>query len=152
MGGHFNHNLYVPDYSVAEIRPIAQQSLVALKALKSMGLVHADIKPNNLMFVNPGLYPFKVKPIDFGLARKISDLKSTSQIQPLGYKAPEVVFGLPMNESVDMWDLGCSLGYMYLFEHLFTGNCEYEYIANVQMQGVPPEDVLQEGSKSTRLF
>lgn len=71
----------VPDYSVAEIRPIAQQSLVALKALKSMGLVHADIKPNNLMFVNPGLYPFKVKPIDFGLARKISDLKSTSHIQ-----------------------------------------------------------------------
>uniref|UniRef100_A0A3B3C5R6 Protein kinase domain-containing protein n=1 Tax=Oryzias melastigma TaxID=30732 RepID=A0A3B3C5R6_ORYME len=67
--------------TVSEIRPIAQQLLVALKALKSMGLVHADIKPNNVMFVDHANYPFKVKLIDFGLARNTYKLCKLSEIQ-----------------------------------------------------------------------
>uniref|UniRef100_A0A3P9LHF7 Protein kinase domain-containing protein n=1 Tax=Oryzias latipes TaxID=8090 RepID=A0A3P9LHF7_ORYLA len=127
---------------VSEIRPIAQQILVALNALKSMGLAHTDIKPNNLMLVNHATHPFKVKLIDFGLARNISDLKRTSEIQALGYRAPEAVFGLPMNESVDMWSLGCCLAIS-----------EYEYIATiVRLQGTPPDNVLQEGLRVHYFF
>uniref|UniRef100_A0A3B3C3K9 Protein kinase domain-containing protein n=1 Tax=Oryzias melastigma TaxID=30732 RepID=A0A3B3C3K9_ORYME len=116
--------------TVSEIRPIAQQLLVALKALKSMGLVHADIKPNNVMFVDHANYPFKVKLIDFGLARNTYKLCKLSEIQNVGYRAPEVVFGLPKNESVDMWSLGCNLAFMYLFRDLFMVTSEYDYIAN----------------------
>uniref|UniRef100_A0A3B3DIH2 Protein kinase domain-containing protein n=1 Tax=Oryzias melastigma TaxID=30732 RepID=A0A3B3DIH2_ORYME len=110
--------------TVSEIRPIAQQLLVALKALKSMGLVHADIKPNNVMFVDHANYPFKVKLIDFGLARNTYKLCKLSEIQNVGYRAPEVVFGLPKNESVDMWSLGCNLAFMYLFRDLFMVTCD----------------------------
>uniref|UniRef100_A0A3B3Y1S1 Protein kinase domain-containing protein n=1 Tax=Poecilia mexicana TaxID=48701 RepID=A0A3B3Y1S1_9TELE len=104
---------FVP-LSLPEIRVIAQQLLVALNALKSAGLVHADIKPDNIMFVNHRSQPLKVKLIDFGLAVKASKLWFVGTVQAIGYRAPEVILGLKMNESVDMWSLGCSLAYMYL--------------------------------------
>uniref|UniRef100_A0A3B5M125 Protein kinase domain-containing protein n=1 Tax=Xiphophorus couchianus TaxID=32473 RepID=A0A3B5M125_9TELE len=98
--------------SLSEIRVIAQQLLVALNALKSAGLVHADIKPDNIMFVNHRSQPLKVKLIDFGLAVKVSKLWFVGTVQAIGYRAPEVILGLKMDESVDMWSLGCSLAYM----------------------------------------
>uniref|UniRef100_A0A3B5R175 Protein kinase domain-containing protein n=1 Tax=Xiphophorus maculatus TaxID=8083 RepID=A0A3B5R175_XIPMA len=114
---------FVP-LSLSEIRVIAQQLLVALNALKSAGLVHADIKPDNIMFVNHRSQPLKVKLIDFGLAVKVSKLWFVGTVQAIGYRAPEVILGLKMDESVDMWSLGCSLAYMYLdgmdVQHFFT--------------------------------
>uniref|UniRef100_A0A3B3IDJ1 Protein kinase domain-containing protein n=1 Tax=Oryzias latipes TaxID=8090 RepID=A0A3B3IDJ1_ORYLA len=145
---HFMAHENQKPMEVSEIRPIAQQILVALNALKSMGLAHTDIKPNNLMLVNHATHPFKVKLIDFGLARNISDLKRTSEIQALGYRAPEAVFGLPMNESVDMWSLGCCLAFMYFYKNLYPRTSEYEYIATiVRLQGTPPDNVLQEANQ-----
>uniref|UniRef100_A0A3Q2R186 Homeodomain-interacting protein kinase 2-like n=1 Tax=Fundulus heteroclitus TaxID=8078 RepID=A0A3Q2R186_FUNHE len=94
---------------VSEIRVIAQQLLVALDALKSIGLVHCDIKPDNIMLVNHESQPFKVKLIDFGNAMKTSTLEMVKRIQALGYRAPEVVLGLPLDEAVDTWSLGCVL-------------------------------------------
>uniref|UniRef100_A0A3P9K0J9 Protein kinase domain-containing protein n=1 Tax=Oryzias latipes TaxID=8090 RepID=A0A3P9K0J9_ORYLA len=150
---HFMSKRNRKPMEVSEIRPIAQQILVALNALKSMGLAHTDIKPDNLMLVNHATHPFKVKLIDFGLARNISDLKRTSQIQALGYRAPEAVFGLPMNESVDLWSLGCSLVFMYFFKHLYPRTSEYEYIATiVRMHGTPPDHVLREGLRVHDFF
>uniref|UniRef100_A0A3B3HXQ8 Protein kinase domain-containing protein n=1 Tax=Oryzias latipes TaxID=8090 RepID=A0A3B3HXQ8_ORYLA len=135
---HFMSKRNRKPMEVSEIRPIAQQILVALNALKSMGLAHTDIKPDNLMLVNHATHPFKVKLIDFGLARNISDLKRTSQIQALG---------------VDMWSLGCSLVFMYFFKHLYPRTSEYEYIATiVRMHGTPPDHVLREGLRVHDFF
>uniref|UniRef100_A0A3P9NL70 Protein kinase domain-containing protein n=1 Tax=Poecilia reticulata TaxID=8081 RepID=A0A3P9NL70_POERE len=126
---------FVP-LSLPDIRVIAQQLLVALNALKSAGLVHADIKPDNIMFVNHRSQPLKVKLIDFGLAVKVSKLWFVGTVQAIGYRAPEVILGLKMNESVDMWSLGCSLAYMYLGYNLYPTHC---------IHGQPPDDVLKDG-------
>uniref|UniRef100_A0A3Q2PHU7 Protein kinase domain-containing protein n=1 Tax=Fundulus heteroclitus TaxID=8078 RepID=A0A3Q2PHU7_FUNHE len=127
---------------LSEIRVVAQQLLVALNALKRAGLVHADIKPDNIMLVNHESQPFKVKLIDFGLAVKVSKLWFAGTIQAIGYRAPEVILGLPMDESVDMWALGCCLAYMYLGYNLYPTHCEYEVIrAIVQIHGQPRDDV-----------
>uniref|UniRef100_A0A8C3G9J6 Protein kinase domain-containing protein n=1 Tax=Cyclopterus lumpus TaxID=8103 RepID=A0A8C3G9J6_CYCLU len=92
-----------------EIRPIARQLLVAFEALKSIGLIHTDLKPDNVMFVNHKDEPFKVKLIDFGLAMPASEVKTGMIMQPCGYRAPEVNLGLPICEAIDMWGLGCTL-------------------------------------------
>ncbi|KAA3677763.1 homeodomain interacting protein kinase [Paragonimus westermani] len=49
--------------SLPEIRPIAQQVLTALSKLKSLGLIHADLKPENIMLVSTtaGALRFRVK-------------------------------------------------------------------------------------------
>uniref|UniRef100_A0A3B3I285 Protein kinase domain-containing protein n=1 Tax=Oryzias latipes TaxID=8090 RepID=A0A3B3I285_ORYLA len=112
-------------FDVCELRPVAQQLLVALRALKTIGLVHCDIKLNNLMFVNHQSYPYKVKLIDFGLAREKPSLSRISDIQIVGYKAPEVVFA----------------------KHFYPRTCLYDYIASIiHMQGQPPDKILLQGS------
>uniref|UniRef100_A0A3Q4AVJ7 Protein kinase domain-containing protein n=1 Tax=Mola mola TaxID=94237 RepID=A0A3Q4AVJ7_MOLML len=111
---------------VSEMRVIAQQMLVALNALKSIGLIHGDIKPDNIMLVNHTAQPFKIKLIDFGLAHSASKITAGTKIQAVGYRAPEVMLGCPMNEAIDMWSLGCVLAFMYLGRHLYPLRCEYE--------------------------
>uniref|UniRef100_A0A3P9LEN3 Protein kinase domain-containing protein n=1 Tax=Oryzias latipes TaxID=8090 RepID=A0A3P9LEN3_ORYLA len=134
-------------FDVCELRPVAQQLLVALRALKAIGLVHCDIKLNNVMFVNHQSYPYKVKLIDFGLVREKPSLRRISDIQIVGYKAPEVVFDCPLDEAVDMWSVGCVLAGMYKAKHLYPRTCLYDYIASIiHMQGQPPDNVLFKGS------
>uniref|UniRef100_A0A3P9HVJ4 Protein kinase domain-containing protein n=1 Tax=Oryzias latipes TaxID=8090 RepID=A0A3P9HVJ4_ORYLA len=140
-------------FDVCELRPVAQQLLVALRALKTIGLVHCDIKLNNVMFVNHQSYPYKVKLIDFGLAREKTSLRRISNIQIVGYKAPEVVFGCPLDEAVDMWSVGCVLAGMYKAKHFYPRTCLYDYIASIiHMQGQPPDNVLFKGKRVYGFF
>uniref|UniRef100_A0A3Q1GNR9 Protein kinase domain-containing protein n=1 Tax=Acanthochromis polyacanthus TaxID=80966 RepID=A0A3Q1GNR9_9TELE len=117
--------------NVAEIRPIAQQLLVALEALKSIGLVHADIKPDNIVFVNL-LQSLKVKLIDFGCAAEASKLEEFDSIQVPGFRAPEAILGLPLTEAVDMWAVGAVLALLFLechepFGQAWRMKTPYEY-------------------------
>ncbi|XP_032374897.1 homeodomain-interacting protein kinase 2-like [Etheostoma spectabile] len=137
---------------VSEIRGICQQMLMALNALSSIGLVHTDIKPDNVMLVNHKLQPFRVKLIDFGLAATLSKMLPGT-IQALGYRAPEVLLGLPLDEAVDMWSLGCILAFMYLGKHLYPTHCEYEVMrVMVQMHGQPRDRLLNNGLYTTNFF
>uniref|UniRef100_A0A3P8U874 Protein kinase domain-containing protein n=1 Tax=Amphiprion percula TaxID=161767 RepID=A0A3P8U874_AMPPE len=140
--------------NVAEIRPIAQQMLVALEGLKNIGLVHADMKPENIVFVDLCLSEFfKVKLIDFGCAIEVSELAEYDTIQNIGYRAPEVIMGLPLTEAVDMWSLGDVLAYMFLGELLYPTESEYEQLrVMVHMQGQPKDHLLKAGEKARRFF
>ncbi|KAF7667952.1 hypothetical protein LDENG_00039870 [Lucifuga dentata] len=105
--------------SLNEIRPIAQQLFVALDALKSIGVIHGDLKPDNLMLVNHKDQPYRIKLIDFGLSIKVSEAYLGRYIQPLGFMAPEVALGLPFNEAIDMFSAGCILTLLYMAKYLF---------------------------------
>uniref|UniRef100_A0A3Q3W3Z5 Protein kinase domain-containing protein n=1 Tax=Mola mola TaxID=94237 RepID=A0A3Q3W3Z5_MOLML len=138
---------------VSEMRVIAQQMLVALNALKSIGLIHGDIKPDNIMLVNHTAQPFKIKLIDFGLAHSASKITAGTKIQAVGYRAPEVMLGCPMNEAIDMWSLGCVLAFMYLGRHLYPLRCEYESMRIlVKMHGQPDDNMLNCGLYSKDFF
>jgi hypothetical protein len=68
------------------IRPIVQQVLVALSKLKKLGLIHADLKPENIMLVDPLRQPFKVKVIDFGSASHVSKAVPSTYLQSRYYR------------------------------------------------------------------
>uniref|UniRef100_A0A665U9W3 Protein kinase domain-containing protein n=1 Tax=Echeneis naucrates TaxID=173247 RepID=A0A665U9W3_ECHNA len=95
-----------------ELRPVAHQLLVAFEALKSIGIMHTDLKPDNVMLVNHKDQPFKIKLIDFGLAAHSSKIEVGLMMQTAAYRAPEVNLGLPLSESVDMWSVGCILAFL----------------------------------------
>ncbi|XP_068994778.1 homeodomain-interacting protein kinase 1-like [Embiotoca jacksoni] len=138
---------------LSEIRLILQQMLEALNELKNIGLLHADIKPDNVMLVNHPEQPFRVKLIDFGLAIPVSELRSGVIIQPCSYRAPEVFLGLPLNEAVDMWSLGCVGAYLYLGQRLYPCNCEYEAVRVItQIHGLPGDHLLEAGLYSHKYF
>ncbi|XP_043915218.1 homeodomain-interacting protein kinase 3-like, partial [Protopterus annectens] len=68
------------------IRPILQQVTTALKKLKSLGLIHADLKPENIMLVDPVRQPYKVKVIDFGSASYVSKAVCSTYLQSRYYR------------------------------------------------------------------
>ncbi|KAA8590569.1 hypothetical protein FQN60_014503, partial [Etheostoma spectabile] len=67
------------------IRPILQQVAKALKKLKCLGLIHADLKPENIMLVDPSRQPYRVKVIDFGSASHVSKAVCSTYLQSRYY-------------------------------------------------------------------
>ncbi|XP_077352422.1 homeodomain-interacting protein kinase 1-like [Festucalex cinctus] len=139
--------------SVSEIRPIAHQLLTAFEALKGIQIIHADLKPDNIMLVNHSCEPLRVKLIDFGCSLQTSAVTLGMTIQPMGYRAPEVTLGLPISEQVDMWGLGCALTFLHIGQHLFATNCEYQMMRTIiQIQGQPADSLLVAGKYSQKFF
>uniref|UniRef100_A0A3B4GXV6 Protein kinase domain-containing protein n=1 Tax=Pundamilia nyererei TaxID=303518 RepID=A0A3B4GXV6_9CICH len=91
---------------ISEVRPILGQLTNVLSHLGSLGIVHADLKPGNIMVVKRYESPVKVRLIDFGLACPASAVMPGDRVGTVGYSAPEVMLGLPYNEACDMWSLG----------------------------------------------
>uniref|UniRef100_A0A3P8SG32 Protein kinase domain-containing protein n=1 Tax=Amphiprion percula TaxID=161767 RepID=A0A3P8SG32_AMPPE len=139
---------------VMKIRPIAAQMLIALEALKRIEMVHTDIKLDNIMFDFCNMHStLKVKLTDFGCAAKVSDMVDKDKIQVVGYRAPEVILGLPMTEAVDMWSLGAVLGTLFVGRHFYPTVSEYEQLRIiVRMQGLPRDHLLKAGRKARRYF
>uniref|UniRef100_A0A8C8VHU6 non-specific serine/threonine protein kinase n=1 Tax=Pelusios castaneus TaxID=367368 RepID=A0A8C8VHU6_9SAUR len=135
------------------IRPILQQVATALKKLKSLGLIHADLKPENIMLVDPVQQPYRVKVIDFGSASHVSKTVCSTYLQSRYYRAPEIILGLPFCEAIDMWSLGCVIAELFLGWPLYPGALEYDQIRYIsQTQGLPGEQLLNMGTKTARFF
>uniref|UniRef100_A0A3Q3R665 Protein kinase domain-containing protein n=1 Tax=Monopterus albus TaxID=43700 RepID=A0A3Q3R665_MONAL len=118
-----------------QIRPIVQQITNALSHLKAVGIMHADLKMENVMFVNHQQEPYKVKVIDLGLACHMSAAKTGSYIQTCPYRSPEVILGLPLTGALDMCSLGCMAAFLYLSTLLYPGMYGYDmmrYIVDIQ--------------------
>uniref|UniRef100_A0A665TR62 Protein kinase domain-containing protein n=1 Tax=Echeneis naucrates TaxID=173247 RepID=A0A665TR62_ECHNA len=136
-----------------ELRPVTHQLLVAFETLKSIGIMHTDLKPDNVMLVNHKDQPFKIKLIDFGLATHSSRMEVGLMMQTAAYRAPEVNLGLPLSESVDMWSVGCVLAFLYFGGDLFPYRCEYHWMKTmVQMVGQPANHHILDGMWTWAFF
>ncbi|CAK6979505.1 homeodomain-interacting protein kinase 1 isoform X2 [Scomber scombrus] len=146
------HSKFSP-LPLRHIRPILQQVATALMKLKSLGLIHADLKPENIMLVDPLRQPYRVKVIDFGSASHVSKAVCSTYLQSRYYRAPEIILGLPFCEAIDMWSLGCVIAELFLGWPLYPGASEYDQIRYIsQTQGLPAEYLLSAGTKTNRFF
>ncbi|CAG8610234.1 4125_t:CDS:2 [Paraglomus occultum] len=105
------------------LRKVACQLLTALMYLRGMGVIHADLKPENIIGLTVDSYKLKV--IDFGNALSSDDVYhyyETFEIQSLLYRAPEVLLGLPFGLEIDMWSLGCLLCEYWLGHPIFRSS------------------------------
>lgn len=94
------------------LRRVAYDSLVALRYVHSLGMIHCDVKPENLVLTTTRLTPHDdgpvVKLIDFGSSCFAGD-RLSSYVQSRSYRAPEVVLGASYDAAIDVWSLGCVL-------------------------------------------
>lgn len=85
----------------------------ALAALHRLGLIHGDMKPENIM-VDPSGEPTLV---DFGFSCKAGSraqsIKGTRE-----YIAPEQVYGGHLTEKTDIYNLGASMYFLFAGRHL----------------------------------
>jgi len=109
---------------VGAIIAIAAQIASAIGALHAAGIVHCDLKPDNVFVLyEPGLggWP-RIKVIDYGVARSIEDpVPSDGAIAGTpAFMAPEQWRGAPVPKS-DVYALGCVLYELVTGEPLFSG-------------------------------
>ncbi|XP_049876880.1 serine/threonine-protein kinase PRP4 homolog isoform X2 [Pectinophora gossypiella] len=97
----------------------SRQLLVALRLLKKIGIIHADIKPDNIL-VNEKKNVLKL--CDFGSASKSDVYEPTPYLVSRFYRAPEIILGIPFKHSVDIWSTACTMFEMATGKIMFTGS------------------------------
>ncbi|CAI4228850.1 unnamed protein product [Auanema sp. JU1783] len=110
---------------------MCHQLLLAADFLHKNGLVHTDIKPENILIKTDkwrefsdrnGKYQLLSDPSivlsDFNTVRNIEF--NNEIIQTINYRAPEVILELPWNEKVDVWSIGCVFVDIFLGITLFS--------------------------------
>ncbi|XP_050434118.1 serine/threonine-protein kinase PRP4 homolog [Adelges cooleyi] len=103
---------------VKAVRSYCQQLMLALKLMKKSNILHADIKPDNIL-VNESKLVLKL--CDFGSASHISDNEVTPYLVSRFYRPPEVILGIPYDFGLDMWSAGCTIYELYTGKILFPG-------------------------------
>ena len=94
---------------VREFMPIAVQILSAIGEAHSAGLVHRDIKPDNIMICPRRGSDDVVKVLDFGLARVMSHQVEITKHNLMGtalYLSPEQIMGKRVDQRADVYSLG----------------------------------------------
>jgi serine/threonine-protein kinase len=83
----------------------------ALSYMNSSGIVHRDIKPDNILISDEG----EVKIVDFGLSREEDQQTVSIKGEMFGtpqYLAPEYIDGKKLTVKTDIYSLGVTLFYM----------------------------------------
>ena len=134
---------------VSLARSILKQLLEALIVLFRNGIIHCDLKPENVLLVDMSK---KIKLIDFGSAC-FENSTLYSYIQSRHYRSPEVILGLPYSTAIDMWSFGCMAAELFVGIPIFPGNSEYNMLYKfINMLGMPPNSLLDRGTKTTKFF
>ncbi len=123
--------------------PILCRTASALAAAHAAGIVHRDVKPDNLFLLGEPGDPYDVKLLDFGFA-KLRESTMTAAGMTMGtpeYMAPEQALSDPVDARTDIYALGAVMYRMLTGALPFSAGDDGELIARVVLEPlVPPAD------------
>lgn len=126
------------------VRTYSKQLFIALKHLRNCGVLHCDIKPDN-MLVNDSKNVLKL--CDFGNAMFAGKNEITPYLVSRFYRAPEIILGLPYDHPMDMWSVGCCLYELYTGKVLFPGPSNNDMLRlHMELKGSFPKKMLRKGA------
>ncbi|XP_053662077.1 serine/threonine-protein kinase PRP4 homolog [Anopheles marshallii] len=135
---------------IKAVRSYTQQLLLALKLLKKTGILHADIKPDNILVNENNLV---LKLCDFGSASSITDNEITPYLVSRFYRAPEIILGLAYDYGIDMWSAGCSIYELYTGKILFSGQSNNQMLKFfMDLKGKIPNKLIRKGQFKDQHF
>lgn len=134
----------------------------ALSATHAVGIIHRDIKPDNVMLRRDGI----VKVLDFGLAKLSRERPQTTQTDSLAptqnmintavgvvmgtahYMSPEQARGFEVDARTDIWSLGCVLYEIIAGRQPFSGSTALDIMSGiVQSEPDPLSEHLPDGPR-----
>jgi len=115
--------------NIRAVRTYAYQLFLALSLMKKANIMHADIKPDNVL-VNNGKTHLKL--CDLGSASDVSEGEITPYLVSRFYRAPEIILGLPYDTALDIWSIGCTLYELYTGKILFPGRSNNHMLLLIQ--------------------
>ncbi|KAF2191061.1 kinase-like protein [Zopfia rhizophila CBS 207.26] len=105
--------------SFSAVKRFAFQMFWGLEHMKHCHIIHADLKPDNILASHDGK---SVKICDFGTAADQRDNNEVTQyLVSRFYRAPEIILGMKVDYAIDMWSIGCTLYELWTGKILFTG-------------------------------
>ena len=106
--------------NLTAVRSYSKQLFRALAHLAKHSVVHADLKPDNIL-VSADFSTVKL--CDFGSAffETDSDNVPTPYLVSRFYRAPEIIMGLDYNRAVDLWSIAVTLAELFTGSVLFPG-------------------------------
>jgi serine/threonine-protein kinase PRP4 len=110
------------------VRVYAQQIFLGLSLMRKCNILHADLKPDNIL-VNEGRNMLKI--CDLGSASDASENEITPYLVSRFYRAPEIILGMPYDFAIDMWSVGCTLYELYTGKILFTGRTNNQMLRSI---------------------
>jgi Tol biopolymer transport system component len=157
---------YVPGRTLDQVIPrhglplehavrYAVQMASALAAAHEAGVIHRDLKPDNIMVTDKGA----VKLLDFGLAKLVQPVEARPiasgvtatmlQTEPgmvmgtVNYMSPERAEGKPVGARSDIFSFGCVLHEMLTGKRAFQGNSPASVLSAVLRDEPAPVDSLR---------
>lgn len=129
--------------SLKAVRAYAQQMFLGLSLLRKCNILHADLKPDNvLVSENQNL----LKICDLGSASDASENDITQYLVSRFYRAPEIILGMPYDFAIDMWSIGCTLYELYTGKILFPGRTNNQMLRNMmECRGKFSNKLLRKG-------
>jgi len=138
-----------------EVRDIGRQIAEGLAAAHQRGLIHRDVKPANIWLeASPGRMAspgrksgeFRVKLLDFGLARPVEDdshlTSAKTVIGTPAYMSPEQANADPVDVRSDLFSLGCVLYRLSTGQPAFAGGKSLQIMrAIVHDDPIPPRQL-----------
>ncbi len=132
--------------SVPEALRLARDAATGLAALHGAGIVHRDVKPDNLFLCDELRHGVAVKVIDFGFATRAGRAPEDPMHVPctLLYTAPEQLLGEPVDSRSDVYALGVVLFRALTGELPFESRSDRDMIRHHVESPVPPPSWLRD--------
>ncbi|XP_058587131.1 myosin light chain kinase, smooth muscle isoform X1 [Neofelis nebulosa] len=131
-GGELFERIIDEDFELTERECIQYMRQISegVEYIHKQGIVHLDLKPENIMCVNKT--GTRIKLIDFGLARKLENAGSLKVLFGTPeFVAPEVINYEPIGYATDMWSIGVICYILVSGLSPFMGDNDNETLANV---------------------
>lgn len=129
-----------PPTKLEEVLAIASQMCAALEHAHTQGVIHRDLKLENILITKSGL----VKLTDFGLARSVASRLTTegTLVGTVFYLAPELAMGQPYDGRADLYALGVLLYELTTHRLPFDGDDPLAVISqHLHAPVVPPRAI-----------
>jgi hypothetical protein len=123
--------------SEKKICEIMKQIGEGIYYLHSFGIVHRDIKPDNILINDKN----EIKIIDFGFSKIMGNNEKTNEgFGTLDYAAPEILLRIPYGKEIDIWAMGILLFYILTGRSPFIGINEDDLAQQIILESVTFND------------